>query len=133
LKQNLVQKAEALGLSDSVHFIGHVNEVRPYYEAGEIFVLSSAKEGLPLVLLEAMAYGVPCIATNVGGNAEVIAHGETGFIVESANPEQLANAILELTGNADLRRRMGAKGKERVQRDFNIDDTMARLSEIILN
>lgn len=133
LKQNLVEKTEALGLSDSVHFIGHVAEIRPYYEAADIFVLSSAKEGLPLVLLEAMAYGVPCIATNVGGNAEVIVHGETGFIVESANPDELANAILDLAANADLRHRMGAKGKERVQQDFNIDDTMARLSEIILD
>ena len=133
LKENLLQKAEELGLSDSIRFIGHVDEVRPFYEAADLFVLSSAKEGLPLVLLEAMAFAVPCIATNVGGNAEVIAHDETGLIVEPGNPEELANAILDLIANADLRRQMGEQGKKRVQYHFNVNNTMARLSEIILN
>jgi len=133
LKESLVQKCEVLGLSGSVRFAGHVDEVRPYYESADIFVLSSAKEGLPLVLLEAMAYGVPCIATNVGGNAEVIDHGETGFIVDAGNAEQLAGAILELAANTDLRQRMGTQGKERVRQHFNVDHTMAKLSEIILN
>jgi glycosyltransferase involved in cell wall biosynthesis len=133
LKTELIARACTLGICDSVHFVGHAEEVRPYYEVADLFVLSSGKEGLPLSLSEAMAYGLPCIATDVGGNAEIITHGETGLIVEPRNSQELASAILYLLNNPDLRRQMGQKGKLRVQRYFDINQNMARICEVILN
>jgi glycosyltransferase involved in cell wall biosynthesis len=133
LRNELIARACKLGICDSVEFIGHVEEVRPYYEAADIFVLSSSKEGLPLVLSEAMAYGLPCVATDVGGNAEIIAHGETGLIVEPGNPAKLASAILYLLNNGDLRRQMGQKGKVRAHHYFDINENIARITEVILN
>ena len=133
LKTALIARACTLGICDSVHFAGHVEEIRPYYEAADLFVLSSSKEGLPLALSEAMAYGLPCVATDVGGNAEIIAHGETGLIVEPGSAEKLASAILYLLNNDDSRRQMGQKGRLRVQEHFDINENMARICEVILN
>jgi glycosyltransferase involved in cell wall biosynthesis len=133
LKTALIARACTLGICASVHFTGHVEEVRPYYEAADVFVLSSSKEGLPLSISEAMAFGLPCIATDVGGNAEIIAHGETGLIVDPGNSDQLARAILYLLQNAELRHQMGQNGKLRVQQYFDINRNMARICEVILN
>ena len=124
--------AEELAITQAVQFAGHIDEVRPFYELGDIFVLSSLREGLPLVLLEAMTYGLPCIATDVGGSAEVIMRGETGLVVEPRNPEELAKAILELLADPELRRKMGQNGKKRVEKYFDIDNSMARISQILL-
>jgi glycosyltransferase involved in cell wall biosynthesis len=131
-REKLLKKTQDLGISDSVQFTGHVDEVRPYYESSDMFVLSSLREGLPFVLLEAMTYELPCIATDVGGCAEVIVNGETGFIVRPRQPDDLARAVVKLWANPELRRKMGIKGKERVQKYFDINNTMARISEILL-
>jgi len=101
-------------------------------EAADLFVLSSDKEGLPLVLGEAMAYGVPCIATAVGGNSEIVSHGQTGLLVKPRSPEQLAEAIEYLLAHPEERYRMGANALRRVQEHFNIEDSMKRLKRVVL-
>lgn len=133
LRAELVQKSIGLGLTNWVHFTGHVEDVEPYYQAADIFVLSSVKEGLPLTLLEAMAYGIPCIGTNVGGNAEVIIHGETGLIVHPDNGEEMDKAIVNLVADKELRCRMGINGKKRVAEFFDVDKSMAKIKEVILS
>ena len=133
LEQELKDQAKELGISDSIRFTGYMEQVSPYYEAADIFVLSSLREGLPLVLLEAMAHGLPCIATDIAGNAEVIVHGETGLIVEPGNSEELAKAILNLLMNKELRCAMGINGKKRVEQHFDVNQTVARLKEVIFD
>ena len=121
-----------LGLAKTVTFVGHVEDVRPYLEAADLFVLSSDKEGLPLVLAEAMAYSVPCVATDVGGNREIIAHGHTGVLVEPGSPEHLAQAIDYLLAHPEERTRMGSRAKERVHEHFNLDGTMEKLTRVLV-
>jgi len=132
LESELRRKTIELGLADKVVFTGHVGDVRSYLEAADLFVLSSDKEGLPLVLGEAMAYGVPCIATAVGGNSEIVSHGQTGLLVKPRSPEQLAEAIEYLLAHPEERYRMGANALRRVQEHFNIEDSMKRLKRVVL-
>lgn len=106
LESELVKKAQSLGLTSKVRFTGHVENVRSYMEAADLAVLSSDKEGLPLSLVEAMACGLPCVVTNVGGNREVVQHGITGLVVEAGSPKQLADAIAYLLDHPDEREKM---------------------------
>lgn len=132
LRTRLTQQAADLGVSSSVFFVGFVLDIRPYLDACDLFVLSSDKEGLPLALLEAMAYEVPCIATDVGGNSEVIAHGENGLLVTPGSSEALAAAIRYALDNSDAMRRMARNGAERVRREFRVEDSMTRLGAVLL-
>jgi glycosyltransferase involved in cell wall biosynthesis len=132
LESKLRTQAVELGLASKVIFTGHVSDVRPYLEVADLFVMSSDKEGLPLSLGEAMAYGVPCIATDVGGNKEIVSHGQTGLLVKPRSPEQLAEAIEYLLAHPEERCRMGANGLRCVQEHFNIEDSMGRLKRVLL-
>ena len=131
LESELRKKAVELALADQVIFTGQVGDVRPYLEVADLFVLSSDKEGLPLSLGEAMAYGVPCVATDVGGNKEIVAHGQTGLLVKPRSPEQLAEAIEYLLAHPEERCRMGANALRRVHEHFNIEDSMGRLKRVL--
>ena len=131
LEPALRRKAVELGLGDKVIFTGHVGDVRSYLEMADLFVLSSDKEGLPLSLGEAMAYGIPCIATDVGGNKEIVSHGQTGLLVNPRSPEQLAEAIEYLLAHPEERGRMGANALRRVHEHFNIEDSMRRLKCVL--
>ena len=113
-------------------FTGHVSDVRSYLEVADLFILSSDKEGLPLSLGEAMAYGIPCIATDVGGNKEIVSHGQTGLLVKSGSPEQLAIAIEYLLAHPEERCRMGINALRRVREHFNIEDSMRQLKRVLL-
>jgi len=132
LELELRRKTVELGLTDKALFIGHVSDVRSYLEVSDLFILSSDKEGLPLSLGEAMAYGVPCIATDVGGNKEIVSHGQTGLLVKPRSPEQLAEAIEYLLAHPEERSRMGVNARRRVQEYFNIEDSMRRLQRALL-
>jgi glycosyltransferase involved in cell wall biosynthesis len=131
LEEELRARSIVLGLSASVRFVGHVEDVRPYLAVADLFVLPSEREGLPLSVLEAMAFGVPCIATDVGGNREVIVHGQTGLIIKPEAPEQLAQAIDFLLVHEEERCRMGRNGKDRAQ-EFNGPDMMRQLLDVLL-
>lgn len=132
LETELRAQSIRLGLSAVVQFVGRAEDVRPYLEAADLFVLSSENEGLPLVLGEAMAYGIPCIATDVGGNKEIVSHGQTGLLVKPGSPEQLAEAIEYLLAHPEERCRMGINARRRVHEHFNIEDSMRRLKRVLL-
>jgi glycosyltransferase involved in cell wall biosynthesis len=121
-----------LGIGSAVLFVGYQEDVRPYLEMGDVFVLSSRQEGLPLALGEAMAHGLPCVATDVGGNGEIVVHGETGLIVPPGSAEELAGAVKYLIERGDERRRMGGNARKRVEECFNIEERMAELRAILL-
>ena len=131
LRPALTEQASRRGVAAAVRFVGFVKDIRPYLQASDLFVLSSDKEGLPLSMLEAMASGVPCIVTNVGGNREVISHGESGLLVEAGSVEALAEAIrYGLTHDAAMRV-MGDNGRNRVRREFRIEESVRRITAII--
>jgi glycosyltransferase involved in cell wall biosynthesis len=117
---SLRQTSSALGLQEHVRFLGQVREVPELLARAGLFVLSSLSEGISLTLLEAMAGGLPIVATSVGGNPEVVADGESGFLVPPQNPSALADALLRLRSDRDACVRLGAAGRRRVEEQFDI-------------
>jgi glycosyltransferase involved in cell wall biosynthesis len=116
-------EARRLDLESVVHLAGERNDVPELLAASDVFVLSSRSEGLPLSILEAMAAGLPVVATNVGGVPELVVEGETGFLVPPGDPQALAGALERLLGDSTLRRRLGAAGRLRAERSFDLVST----------
>ena len=110
-----------LGLQDSVTFLGERSDVPELLASAAVFVCSSRTEGISLTLLEAMAVGLPVIATKVGGNPEVVASEATGQLVPASNPTQLATAIIDLCLSPDRCQQWGAAGRKRVEDCFSVD------------
>ena len=113
-------EAGRLGISDNVRWLGWLSDTRPLLARMDLIALPSSWEGMPNVILEAMACGKPAVATNVGGCAELIAEGETGFLTPPGDEAALAECILKLLRDAALRRRLGAAARARVEREFSI-------------
>lgn len=120
----------SLALSDTVKFLGARNDVMPLLAASDVFCLPSRSEGFSNALVEAMACGLPCVATRVGGNAEALADGESGFIVDSDAPEPLAERLLALLRDPELRRRMGQRGRETAEHRFSAHGMITQLTDI---
>lgn len=133
LRQELENYATSIGISDKVIFYGHSNEVPELLNAMDIFVLSSLNEGISITLLEAMASGKPVVATDVGGNGEVVVDGETGFLVPSNQPEAMVKVILELLNNKDSAYIMGASGRKRIEAAFNINLMVNKTEQLYLD
>lgn len=110
-----------LAISDKVYFVGEREDIPDILNLLDVFVLSSYKEGLPNVIMEAMAAGKPVVATDVGGIPELVVDGETGFLVPSNNVEKLSQAVIRLLENPKVAERMGEKGKERISTFFLVD------------
>lgn len=111
--------AQTMGVSGRIDFTGAQKDVRPFLSDADIFVLASDDEGAPLVLLEAMASGLPWISTP-WGVAEILPPGECGLVVPAASPENLAAAIEKLVGDPELREHMGERGRYRAENDFSL-------------
>lgn len=120
-QENLERLARSLGLCDRVRFLGQVTDMPGFYRDLDVFVLPSLSEGLPLVVLEAMATGKPIAATRVAGTPEVVRDGVDGFLVLPADANALGDALERLAVDPLLRRQMGAVGRQRVLADFCID------------
>jgi sugar transferase (PEP-CTERM/EpsH1 system associated) len=123
-RRSLEERAARLGLDGSVTFAGMHGDIAPLLQAFDVFALSSVSEGISLTLLEAASAGLPIVATDVGGNAEVVVDGATGLLVPPRDPERFAAALERIASSAD-RAKMGQNGRERVQRRFSIE-RMAR-------
>jgi glycosyltransferase involved in cell wall biosynthesis len=126
----LREKARALGIEHFVTFMGHRKDVLRYYEVMDISVLTSLSEGLSITLLESMSHGIPVVATNVGGNPEVVVDGRTGYLVPPKNAHSLADRIVHLLRDPGLRLRMGEEGRQRVERDFQLRDVANRYLDL---
>jgi glycosyltransferase involved in cell wall biosynthesis len=113
LEATLRSQVEALGLERNVIFTGMRDDVYELLPAFDVFVLSSRFEGLPISLLEAMAAGVPPVATRVGGIPEVIVDGVSGLLVEAGAPDQLTKSVAEVLDDAGLAARLAAGALER--------------------
>ncbi len=110
----LTALAERLGVAERVIFLGQVADVAEVLAGADVFVFASLYEGLPNAVLEAMSAGLPVVTTAVGGIPEVVSDGETGLVVPTRRPEELAERMLRLARDVDLRRRLGRAARERV-------------------
>jgi glycosyltransferase involved in cell wall biosynthesis len=119
-RQRLEELAGELGITDRVEFLGECKDVPQQLAKAAMFVTSSLTEGISLTLLEAMAVGLPAVATAVGGNSEIVVDGETGRLVPSRDPQSLARALVELGRDALLRNAWGRAGRERVDAHFDV-------------
>jgi glycosyltransferase involved in cell wall biosynthesis len=112
---------ETQQLSGTIHLPGLTRNAWAALSAMDVFVLPSRLEGLPNVLIEAQAMGVPVICSGAGGMAETFVEGETGFAVPSASAEALAAAVGRLIDDKELRRRMSAAAETHAREKFSID------------
>jgi glycosyltransferase involved in cell wall biosynthesis len=117
--------AAQLGIESRVRFVGHRDDVASIYGCADILLAPSRREALSLTLLEAAAFALPIVATDVGGIGEAVANGETGLLVTSENPAELAHAISRLLDDPALRIRMGKAGRQRYEQQFSVE-TMAQ-------
>ena len=122
---------QAAALGDTVRFAGYRADVMGVLDAADVLVHPSRADAFPTTLLEAMAAGVPVVATGIGGIPEIVEDGATGALVAAPpRPEAFATALAPLLESAALRERMGAAGRERFERHFTAGRWVARLREL---
>ncbi len=114
------RQVERLGWQGRILVREEIKDVRPLYAAADVFVLLSSEEGMPRALMEAMAMGVPCLATAVGGTAEVIRDGQDGLLVEYGDAGGVARRLGGLLDDEGLRRRLGRNAAERIETAFSL-------------
>jgi len=117
-------------LEENIILAGQIPDAAKYLKAFDIFILPSVKEGLPYALLEAMAAGLPIVATSVGGIPEMIENGRDGLLVASKNPEELATAIEKLIDNPTLRETLGQNAKEKIEKEFSLSRMLKETEDI---
>ncbi len=132
-RRSLEQDVIARGLSRDVIFEGWRNQdqVLALYEQADIFALASFAEGVPVVLMEAMAMEIPCVATRITGVPELIRDGVDGLLVAPSSVEEMAEAIAKLMDDPELRRRLGSAGRRRVMEKYDLARNTAQLANII--
>jgi glycosyltransferase involved in cell wall biosynthesis len=118
---SLQDSVEELGLTQRVHWLGSVKDVSSLLAAADVALLTSHEEGFSNAIIEYMATGLPSIVTDVGGNPEAVLHNETGLVVPPRDSAGLAEAILRLAENPELRRQLGAAARQRVYQHFSLE------------
>ena len=120
LLDELKAQAKSLGVADRVEFLGHRDDVEKILAESDIYALVSDSEGLSVSLLESMASGLPSVVTDVGGNRELVADGESGLIASPGNALELTEKVTSLIENAERRKQFGAEARRRVETQFSI-------------
>jgi len=115
---------------EGVQFAGLIENVAPYLQAADLFVLPSIAEGFSISLLEALSSALPAVVTNVGGAADIIDHKTNGWLLPPDDLSALQEAITALLDDADCRLRLGRQGRERVLRDFSLPVITERLAAL---
>jgi len=126
----LQRSTERLGIGSSVQWLGYQEDLSNLYRQIAVLLIPSRSEGLPNVALEAMAHGVPVVATAVGGVPEIISDGHNGFLAPSEDVEGLASRVIQLLEDASLRRYLGHRGREDVASRFSPEARVQALAEI---
>jgi glycosyltransferase involved in cell wall biosynthesis len=124
ISDELRDLARKLGIENKVSFLGVRNDVSDILVAGDIGLLCSHEEGFSNAILEGMAACLPMIVTNVGGNPDAVLHDETGIVVPPHDPQRLAEALIRLAGDAELRKRLGTAARRRVEEHFSLDQVI---------
>jgi glycosyltransferase involved in cell wall biosynthesis len=126
----VVEVLHSAGLEEHVWLPGRRDDVAELLRDFDVFSLSSRVEGISNTILEAMATGLPVVATRVGGNAELIEDGVTGALVPSGSPEALAEALATYIDDPEIRRAHGRAARARVERDFAMSSMVSRYMEV---
>jgi glycosyltransferase involved in cell wall biosynthesis len=121
MRADLEATVKRMGLERNVAFLGERDDVAAILKQGDILVRPSLLEGLPLAVLEGMASGLAVIATRVGGTPELIEHGRTGLLIDPGQPQQLADALLQLLANPTGRAEMGRMAREHIESSYDWD------------
>ena len=132
-KKECENLAYNLGIAGHVIFLGLRKDVSALLQIFDICVLSSDIEAAPLSVLEAMAAGLPAIATDAGGNPEIIINGLTGVLVPPNNDIEFSKAIISLAKDPEKRKKMGQAGKNRVEQFFNLENMLEEYERLYLN
>ncbi len=126
-RSRLESMAHELNLADRVLLPGWQSDVRRYFEAMDLFALSSLREGLPNVLLEAMALGVPCVATRINGIPRLISDAVNGRLVSPNRVDELASAMIELAGSVSLRKHYAMAARETIETRYSFTARMQKM------
>ena len=134
-REPLEEMAHQIGIADRVRFLGWKSkgDLVGRYQEANLFVYPSRHEGMPNVVLEAMATGLPVIASNIAGNEELVLHGKTGLLVQSDDLSGLREAIRELILAPGRRRKMGATAQKRVEEQYTWANTATQYIEVFEN
>jgi glycosyltransferase involved in cell wall biosynthesis len=131
MRENAEAAAGRAGLGPEwVRFLGFRSDISDLLSASDLFVLPSLSEGFPLSVLEAMSFGLPVIATNVGGIPELIEADKHGMLIPPGDPKTLAEAIARMVQSPQLRRSLGTAGAARVQSTFRFDHMLRQYKEL---
>ena len=125
-KKALREKAERLGVSDKVIIVPGGGELKRFFSVMDVFCMPSLNEGLGLALMEAMASGRSCVASRIGGLAELIDDGDNGLLVPPADPGALAGAIERVLGDRDMASGMAAAARKKAMKEFDIKESVDR-------
>jgi glycosyltransferase involved in cell wall biosynthesis len=132
-RTDLIEMARTSGIEDRVHLLGARNDVADILGRADIYTLVSHWEGFPRSILEAMRAGLPVLATAVGGVAEAVQHGKTGFLVPHANDKELATRLEQLITDRALRQRLGVAGRQSYEEHFRFELMLQRTMAIYAN
>jgi hypothetical protein len=135
LRAGLEGLARELGVADRTHFLGYQSDVAPFYAAADVVALSSANEGTPVTIIEAQAAGRPVVVTDVGGVRDVVADGETGYLVPAGDTDAFAGRLAALASDPQRREEMGRRGRDRVLPRYRVErlvDDVDRLYRTLL-
>jgi colanic acid/amylovoran biosynthesis glycosyltransferase len=129
----LQEKVRALNISSRVKFLGYQSQqqVRKLLKQADLFVTSSFAEGVPVVLMEAMAAGVPVVATRIAGIPELVRDGHSGLLVAPGDVNEMANAVDRLLADPELRNRFAIAARRDIEREFNIQTESRWLATIL--
>ncbi len=130
LRASLARQIASLGLDGRIRLHGSVLNPEPLYAAFDVVVQASEGEGLPNVLLEGAAAGRAIVATAAGGTGEIVVDGVTGLLVPVNDPGALARALIRVVGDGDLRRRLGAAGRDHVAATFGMEQFVAEFGDL---
>jgi glycosyltransferase involved in cell wall biosynthesis len=119
-REKLKNCAVQAGIADSLNFCGEIVDIKPFLEKTAVFVLPSLSEGLPNVLLEAMACGLPIVTTRVGGNIDLIRDGVNGILVEPEHSDQLYQAMKKLLIDKNLAEKLGREARKTAEEKFSL-------------
>ena len=129
-EQRLAETARELGVADGVKFLGWVDDLRQVLRTWDVFALPSYDEGLPMSILEAMAEGLPVVATNVGGIPELVEDGRTGYLVPPGDVGALRTVLHRLVEDSQSRNQLGDQGRLRAGAKFSVEQMVTEIESI---
>lgn len=127
----LKKQAERAGLEENIHFLGYSTDIKELLNASDIFIMASYREGLSRSIMEAMASGLPCIVSNIRGNADLIRNGKGGFLCKIDNVNGFVEAISKLVQDSQLRKLEGLYNQNRI-RKFDETSVRNKIKEVYL-